>query len=36
MEPTPAAAAVVAAKPCCGVYVQQINRIARLSAQIQA
>jgi hypothetical protein len=25
-----------ATKPCCGVYVQQINRIARLNRQIQA
>jgi hypothetical protein len=23
------------AKPCCGVYVQQVNRIARLKQQIQ-
>lgn len=24
------------ARPCCGVYVQQVNRIARLGEQIQA
>ena len=26
----------VPAKPCCGVYVQQVNRIARINEQIQA
>jgi len=28
-------APAVTARPCCGVYVQQVNRLARLSSQIQ-